>query len=106
MIAPRDGPVPQSRPRCLSRSLGPCAVVAASGLNPVRLDGGDISPRLTKVANLQPPALRAFIAPPLSGGSCRHGGDAVPRPGYARGGTRPPRGQRGRRRPPAVPPHE
>lgn len=49
---------------------------------------------------------RTFIAPPLSAGSCRHGGDAAPRPGYARGGTRPPRGQRGRRRPPAVPPHE
>ena len=28
-------PVPQSRPVWLSRSLGPCAVVAASGLNPM-----------------------------------------------------------------------
>jgi len=29
----------------LSPNLRPCAVVAASGLNPVRFDGGDISPR-------------------------------------------------------------
>jgi hypothetical protein len=29
----------------LSRTLGPRAVVAASGLNPVRFGGGDISPR-------------------------------------------------------------
>ena len=49
---------------------------------------------------------RTFIVPPLSAGSCRRGGDVAPRPGSVRGGTRSPQGQRGCRRPPAVPPHE
>src|SRR5262245_13944817 len=79
----------------------------AGGGPVLQLVANNFVPRcLTKVANLQPPAVRAFIAPPLSAGSCRHGGDAAPRPGYAQGGTRPPPGQRGCRRPPTVPPHE
>ena len=47
---------------------------------------------LTKVPNLRPPALRAFIAPDLSAGSCRHGGDGEP--GWFIG--EPPRGARRR----------
>ena len=92
-----------------ARQLGKLLVTGTPGVTPLRLTGragcrgrSVFTPpcRESRVRR------RTFIAPPLSAGSCRHGGDAAPRPGYARGGTRPPRGLRGRRRLPAVPPHE
>src|ERR1700693_5028383 len=82
-IARRAEPVPQSIPVCLSRNLGRCAVVGASGLNPVRFDGADISPRdalrrqyhQRPKHSLSPPItslLRFLRSPPLTHAVTRH----------------------------------
>jgi len=115
----RDGPgaMPRPAPSIAPRPAQPFAGYLAGGYGicetpPPRPPGSGLLrsehtvPRAGPAPRGRRPSRAPFIAPPLSAGSCRHGGDAAPRPGYARGGTRPPRGQRERRRPPAVPPHE